>query len=268
MKYKSVKKFLQANFFWIAIVISIFMVSSVFFYRSFVSKQQYVYTKIKLGQGFWWAATKNPNVWFIEALNNIKQYTSNKRNSSYEVISVRYYPLWDLQQFNIYITLKLNVKKLKNSNEYKFQRSKIAVGSPIDFNLGNIELSGTVINLSEAPITERRIEKTMVILKKNTYEWEYNQIEKEDLYFDGEEVVLKVIDKWKQKSTTIAKDSLENYIGINPKLIDIFVRLKIKLKKTNAGLVFGEEEIIKEGRIFNAALSKTILNKYIIVSLE
>ena len=68
------------------------------------------------------------------------------------------------------------MSKLGKTGKYNFKRSTIGVGAPIDFEFPNVQFSGTIMTISEKPLIEKYVEKTIYMTKKYAYLWEYDAI--------------------------------------------------------------------------------------------
>lgn len=269
MSLKKLLKFLTDNYFLAIFFASVAFVGFVSVYKLFFVKPTYVYAKVKVGQGLWWASTQKPSMWFIDGLKKAKEEYDLLGQPQAQILSVRYYPWLYQNQYDVYLTLKLKVSKLGKTGKYNFKRSSIAVGSPVDFEFPQAQFSGTIIELSEKPIKEDYQEKIVYLSKPYSYPWEYDGIKIGDKYFDGEEVVVEVLDKSSGESTSV----IAPYKSIiNPTLSqtrrDIFVKLKIKVKKDRNNFIFGEEQIIAPGKTINLATENFQFTDYLIAGVE
>jgi len=222
--------------------------------RIVTTKTQYVYAKINVSQGLWWASTNRPNYWFIESLKVGEQEKDLSGNISAELLSFTYYP--DITQktettYNIYLVVKLNVKKTKEGG-LLFNRDKIGVGSPIELNFPSILITGAVMQLSDEPIKDEYVTKIITLTGKDIFPWQYSAIKIGDTYFDGEQEVFKIIDKQAIDTWTLTRDT---YGNISTRSLEnrkyVTAKAEVRLKKTaNDKLFFGEEQEIMVGTPF------------------
>ena len=247
--------FIKKNYFLLIFAFLIVFVSFVSFYRLFNNKQTYIYVKVKLGQGLWWAATAEPPSWLI---NSIKKASDSDNKLPVKVLRVQYYPYFTsgvnnqfIDQYNTYLTLKLKVTEGKNSNHYYFNRSIIAIGAPIDLELSDVQISGTVVSFSKKPINDQYIEKTIYLTKESPFLWEYEAIKAGDYYFDGENKVFQVVNKEISENGSV-----------------LTVKGKIKLKEVNNQLVFAEDKVIAPGKNINIITNHFSFNNYIVSRIE
>jgi len=225
------------------------------FYRLFLSKPNYVYAKVKVGQGLWWASTIKPPLWLVDSVKKGNVINTTKGMPDVEVLSVRYLPYFFPQinfsfvnQYDVFLNLKVKVTGNK-INGYSFQRSTLAVGAPIDLNFPSAQLSGTVIELSDKPIINDLIKKTILLTKKSVDLNEFDSIKVGSNYFDGENEIIKIVDK--------------SFDGSNINLNVLF-----KLKKINDQLIFGEEEAIYNNKTINFIASDSIFYNFLIQKIE
>ncbi len=259
MKFRKKKlpRFIQwmiDNYFITIFFACIGFVGVVSFYKLFIKKPTYVYAKVKVSQGLWWASTRKPSVWFVRNIKagDVEKGLSGKPVS--KIISFRYYSWWGSNDYEIYIIMKLKVSKMRNG-KYNFKRSAIGVGSPVDFEFPRVQFSGTVIELSNKPINDTYITKTVVLTKKTGYPWEYDAIKIGDKYFDGKETVFRVTKKTSVDTENLTDDVFGNYPGGTEHKKYIVVQADIKVEKTKEGLIFGEEQLIMPGKTINISTS-------------
>jgi hypothetical protein len=230
---KKTWKFLVDNYFISIFFACIAFVGVVSIYKLFFVKPTYVYAKIKVGQGLWWASTQKPSMWYVEAFKRIKETKEQEKELTgqpqAEILEVKYYPWWGSNQYDVYLLMKLKVTKMGKIGKYNFKRSAIGVGSPVDFEFPSLQFSGTVINISEKPIKEKYEEKTIILTKRNANPWEYDSIRIGDFYFDGKEKVFEVLEKTAKDTQTLTSDIFGNYPETIPELRRyIFVKAKSK----------------------------------------
>lgn len=223
------------------------------------SETNYIYAKIKVSQGLWWSSTKRPDYWFVENLNEGIQEKGIAGKISTELLGFTYYPFITENNlatsettYNIYLDVSLDVKKTR-SGELIFKRNKIAVGSPIELSFPNLHITGAVIQLSEKPLVNEYITKTIQLTGRNIFPWEYDAIKIGDTYFDGKQEVFKVLDKKSIGTTVIAPDLYGNFpsSGLERRRY-VTVTAQVKLKKAKGEkLFFGEEQEITIGTPFS-----------------
>ncbi|MFA5770295.1 MAG: hypothetical protein WC894_02260 [Patescibacteria group bacterium] len=231
------------------------------FYRLFFSKSTYIYAKVKVGQGLWWASTAKSPLWLVNSIKKGDVIKNFNGETEVEVLSVRHFPYFltqnlaqnnvsfiNINQYDIFLNLKIKVSGNK-INGYSFQRSTIGVGAPIDLDFPSAQISGAITELSDKPIVENFVEKTIFLTKKSTDSNEFYSIKIGQSYFDGENEVIKIIDK--------------SFDGSN-----ITIKALFKLKKESDQLVFGEEEILAINKIFNFITSNSIFYNFIIDKIE
>ena len=65
---KKLWRFAVNNYFISIFLAAIAFVGVVSIYKLFFVQPTFVYAKVKVGQGLWWATTQRPSFWFVEAL--------------------------------------------------------------------------------------------------------------------------------------------------------------------------------------------------------
>ena len=274
VNFKQLFLFAKQNYFVTVIALCVLFVGVVSVYKLFIAKPTYVYVKVKVGQGLWWANTAKPSMWFIQAIQSAKEEKDLTGSVIAKIINVTYYPWWGVGQFDTYVTARLKVSKIGKDAKYNFKRSTIGIGAPIDFEFNSVQFSGTVIELYEKPPTEKKIEKIVTLVKQGGYNKDspyfYENIKTGDKYFNGEEVVFEVLDKRLDKQLWIITNNLtaetfEREIDTNKNII---VKAKVKCVLKNGQCFFAEEQILIPGRDLSAATPNFFLNSFTVVKVE
>jgi hypothetical protein len=264
---KKIIRFLIDNYFLSIFFACIAFVALVSFYKLFIAKPTYVYVKVKVGQGLWWASTQKPSIWFVKYFQKGDQELDLTGRPIAEILSVRYYPWWGSNQYDVYLIMKLKVKKM-SSGKYNFKRSAIGVGAPVDFEFPKVQFSGTIIELSEKPIKEKLTIKNITFVKKWAYPWEAETVVIGDKYFDGEEVVFEIIDKKTEDSQEVYNLSGIYYPVESERKKNITIKGRIKVSEKNGKFVFGEEQIIAPGKTINLATQNFQFQDYLVAKVE
>jgi len=237
--------------------------------RTLFKKDTYVYARVKLGQGLWWVAGAKPNTWMVSAIRPGTAEVDLMGKEIAKVMWVRYYPWYTSNQYDVYLTLKLVASYNKKTRQYTYNRSTLSVGSPVDFNFSDIQVSGTVVELSSRPFEEKMTEKTIVLVKKGSYAWEYEGIQIGDTFFDGKDTVLRVIDKSAMDTAELTNDMYGNAtVNTVEAKKYLIVKMKVKVKIINNQYVYGEESILIPGKSPNFTTSRFSFNEFVIESIE
>ena len=269
---KIITKFLKKQLFVSIFIGLVLFVGLIALIKLPLRKSTTVYATVKLSQGFWWANTSNPGIWFLEALKKgEKEYDLLSRPIA-EITSIRYYyqeTNLDFNQFDIYLSVKLSVEDNGNKG-YMFKRAKIAVGSPMDMDFTNSQVTGTIVALDVKKSDPVYIEKNITLTKKFAFPWEYEAIKIGDRYFNGEENVFEIIDKQAFDTLTITSDAYGNILPQVQELRKyIIVKAKIKLTKNSFNqFIFGEEQVIKINSYANLTTNNMVLSDFNVASLD
>lgn len=270
MNLKKLIKFSLDNYFISIFFAAILFVSIVSVLKLFIVKPTYVYARVKMGQGLWWASTARPSIWFVQNIKRGDVERDLVGSPIAQILGVRYYPWYTSNQYDVYLTVKLKVSGNKKTKKYSFKRSTIGVGSPIDFEFPNAQFSATVTDLENDPIKDTYIEKTIYLTKRYAYPWEYDGIKIGDKFFDGENTVFEVLDK--SSSDTAEVITQESTKILNPQTTElrryITVKAKIKVKKVGEQYVFGEEQVLSLGKPINISTSNFSFTDYVIAEID
>lgn len=265
----SIWKFAVTNYFITVLVLCVGFVGVVSVYKLFIVKPTYIYVRVKVGQGLWWANTNKPNAWFVDAITHAAEEKDLTGAPTAKIVEVLMYPWYGSGQFDVYITAKLKVSKLGSGGKYNYKRATVGVASPIDFEFPGVQFSGTVIQLSTKPIVTVYSEKIVYLTKKYGFPWEYDAIQIGDSYFDGKEKVFEVLDKAMSESSDL---NIAEWNTINPELIASrnYITLKVRLKgqKTGSQYIFGQEQVISAGKSLNIATSNFNFADFVVAGVE
>jgi hypothetical protein len=225
------------------IIASLLIVSLVTIYKLFWEQPQYVYVKVKVGQGYWWAATVKPDIWIVKSIHKgDKQYDYAGKTLA-EITSVNYYPLGT--QYDIFLTLKLRTSYNKTLKQYMYNRSAITVGSPIELNFPKTDITGTVVEMSEKPFIEKMKVITVTLVNQGGYTADstskYDQIKIGDSFFNGQQETLKILDKSLEKNIILVPNNLtgEVYEQSNSAVQNIVVKAKLLVSEYHSQYFYG-----------------------------
>lgn len=271
LKLKGFINFLKKNYFLLIFVGCIGFVGVVSFYKLFISKPTYVYAKVKVGQGMWWASTQKPSLWFVKAIQQAKEQKDLTGKPVATVTDVAYYP-YTLSsslsgQYDVYVTVQLKVSSVGNKGTYNFNRETIGVSSPIDLEFPNVQFSGTIIALSEKPFKETYVDKIMYLTKRIPFPWEYEQIVVGDNQMSGKQTMFTILDKFygEASDTTL----LQQGTLVNTSMTMFTVKARIRVKKVDDQYIFGEEYGIAPGKLLQGVATRDFtFTDYYITKVE
>lgn len=266
---KSFISFIKKYYFILIIIGCVGFVGIVSTYKLYIQKPTYVYVKIRVGQGYWWTSTARPSLWYIRAIREAKEEKDLVGNTVAKILRVSYYPYYGSSQFETYVTLQLKVSKVGNKGTYNFKRETIGVSGPIDLEFSNVQISGTIIALSDKPIVPRLTEKTVYLTKKYAYPWEYDEIKIGDYLDDGNGTVLEILDKAKGDTNEVLVNDLGRIVNSETETYR-YIILKVRLiGKEEAGtFIYGEEIIIAPGRGMDFITNGFVFNGYFVARVE
>jgi len=270
INFRQLFSFAKQNYFVTVIALCVLFVGVVAVYKLFIAKPTHVYVKVKVGQGLWWANTQRPNTWFVEAIKRAKEEVDLTGQPIVQIQGVRYYRWWGGGQFDTYITAKLRVSKLGKTGKYNFKRSTIGVGAPVDFEFPNVQFSGTIMTISEKPLIEKYVEKTVYMTKKYAYLWEYDAMQVGDTYFDGQDTVFTLLEKQLSDTNEVVKPDTGGLINSQQaeQRKYILLKAKIKVREESSQLIFGEEQIVTQGNGFYVVTPRFGYNEYVVAKVE
>lgn len=277
MKFKKSKQYvlkkLRSPFVLISVVIvtCLLLVGTISLYKLFIEKQDYVYVKVRMGQGYWWAQTLRPSSWFVDNIKKGDKGYDLAGKPTAEVQSVNYYPL--VGSFDIFVTAKLKAKYNSQTKQYSFNRSDINVGAPITINLSSIDITGTVIQISKNPIQEKEKEIIVTLVNQGGYikdaPYKYDSIKVGDTYFNGEKTTLKILNKYLESNIwTVTSDTGEVFERNIYSTQNIIVKVKLLVQEKKTGLFYGEEQKVQVNASPTFGTNDTFFEGFFIRKIE
>jgi hypothetical protein len=217
----------------------------------------------------WWATTAKPNIWMVQSIHKGDMQRDISGKSLVEVTSVTHYSTNNPDQFDVYLSLKLKVSRLKSNGSYIFNRSPLIVGAPIELNLPTLSSTGTVIQISDSPFKEIVYEKEISLIKRSALNDEYSSIKVGDSYNNGENTVFEILSKNNYDTFYLGRDSNGD---TSPYAMEqrksIVLKAKIQVKKSGEEYIFGEEQIIKKGKPFILSTNTLAFNDYYVFDIQ
>jgi len=262
--YTLLQKYIRRNIPIVIFIGIILLVGLIILLKLVTAKEETVYAKVKVSQGLWWASTAKPSVWLAQSFKQGMTETDLTGKPIVEIMSVRSYPWWNSEQYDIYLTLKIKASQNERTKVFTFKRAPIAVGSPIDLEFPEVQVSGTVIALSEKPFIENKTAKTVTLEKKYANRWEVDAIEVGDTYYDGVETVAEILEK-----QIIPSSEVYVRVGnVTPFSTEdtytVVVTTRLHVENHNKELIYREEQPVQLGRTLNFQTSQD----YIVTSIE
>lgn len=278
MNFKKLLRFIRKNYLIFVFIFAVGFVLLFSIFKIFFSKPTYVYARVQMGQGFWWAVTTKPNSWFIASLKKgaVQKDFTGKPVS--EILSVRYYPAWTPQwgsnQYDVYLTLRIRAGLNKRTGEYTFNRSSLSVGSPIELQFPQAAITGTVIELSKVPFKDKYVPKIIYIASRGGYNkdfpFRFETIKVGDKYFDGENTVFEVLDKSLERQVWSISNILTGTVYEQPVSTDqnIIVKARVLLKQKPDGLYYNENYKVTANAFIPFATGDYFFESFVVRRVE
>lgn len=249
-----------------SILFILFFVGLIVGYKLLLQKPNYIYAKIKVGQGLWWATTAKPSIWYMQAINKGDTAFDTLGRVRAKILDKRFYLSSDKDEYDIYLTVKIQVSGNANTSMYSFNREVLSVGAPIEIQFPKENITGTVLAIQPIPFTDKLSEKTVYLSKRYAYPWEYNAIETNSILSDGQNDIVTILDKNMQETTYRGIDTYGNNETDTRGYITL--KTKMKLKRIGTAYILGEDKIVKPGRPLNLSLSSFTLREFIVSKIE
>ncbi|OGH23148.1 MAG: hypothetical protein A3F31_04115 [Candidatus Levybacteria bacterium RIFCSPHIGHO2_12_FULL_38_12] len=247
MNLKKILAFIYTNYLLSLFALILVFVGIAILFKVILFKPVYLYAKIKVGDYLTGESVVKPKLWLAFALKkgDVEKPLIGKPTA--ELLGFTYYPLEKGKGLDIYLNVKLKTSLNKQIHKYSFKRSTIAIGSPIDIEFTSTQITGTIIGLSEKEFKETYVDKIIYLVFQGGYgkdhPYRYDNIKTGEKYYDGQNYVFEVLDKQLQKNIWSVVNNLNAQIYEREveTTQDIIVKAKIKAKKINDQLFYGEE---------------------------
>lgn len=263
MKPKKIIMFARKNYFITFFFAIILFVGFFAFYKIVFSKPTYVYAKVKIGQGLWWANTGKPSIWYLEAIKEGDLAKDILGSTQAKILEKRYYRWFGSDSFDIYLKIVLKTNYNKRTGEYTFNRSTISVGSPIYIQFPRINLTGMITDLSPKPFRDEYVDRIVYITKRYAFPWEFEAIKIGDSVSDGKNKIFEVLDKSMIETSNLASDVYGNSSSATSEAKGyITVKVKFKLRNINNQWILGEDQIITPGHVLNISTPSFVFDNY------
>ncbi len=262
---------IKQSYFIIFFILCILAAGAIGAYKLYFPKSTYVYAKLKVGQGYWWASTLKPNVWLVSSVKKGDVAYDILGKPSAVVLKKTYFRYYSSDQSDIYLTLMLKVEYNKKTGQYRFNRDSLSVGSSVEVQFPQSDITGTIIALSNKPFSDNRVVKTITLTKKFASPWEFDLIKVGDKFNDGDKNLFTIIDKQSSVPNGLLSVS-NNYVNTGSQVLEpanyVTIKAKIMLSKVDGQWVFGEDQVVVPGRAMNISTDNFIFDNYVVVAIE
>lgn len=275
---KKILTIVRNSYFPIIFVLIALAVGVIVLYKIVYTKPQFVYVNVKMGQGMWWAATFKPNSWLVNSVKKGEKQYNLAGKPTAEIVDVRYYPAWTPNwgpgQYDVYLTLKLDASYNASTQTYSFNRSSLSISSPVEIQFPSVDITGTVVGLSKEPFHEQYVEKTIYLIYQGGYTkdfpYRFDNIRVGDSYFDGEDTVFRVEDKWLEKNILAVPNNLNAEVYERPieATQNIVVKAKVKLKQVDGALYFGNDYKVQANAFIPFATPNYFFENFVVRKVE
>ena len=103
-------KFIRKNYFLLGFLLTVAFIGALSVYTLFIKEPVYIFAKVKIGQGYWWAYTAEPKIWLTAGLKKGDRENSLGGQTEAEILNIYHYPEKD--SYATYLHLKLRVKRI------------------------------------------------------------------------------------------------------------------------------------------------------------
>jgi hypothetical protein len=260
---KRLKKFHLIDVFGIGLFFLILAVAAIFFLR----KSSYTYVTLQISKGdeayhnFWFY---KPTDWYIQNLKLGMTDKSLLGKENLKLVDIHYYPVLNVGEQTVFVTLKVNAVFNKQSQQYSHQGKPLLIGDHRIFQIGNVSIPGLIRDIGD-DVGEVKTKKVIVkgVLEnedneyiKNTAETRFfgiknylaNKLEKDTGVVDSNgSVIAKIlkIEKSPGYREFIYGKSLIRVTDPDRKIVNM--ETELVLTEVNGKYLFREENVMSLG---------------------
>jgi hypothetical protein len=239
--------------FLIAFLLFVLAVSFlVFFFR----QSKFLVVKLKITEKNVLYAQTTPPYWFVYLFKEGMREVDGLGRTTAEVVEVYFY---DSSPTNkaVYLTVKLRTTYNSRTKEHQYKGMTVAVGEGLRINLPKVLAEGLVVEVEgkENPYEEVSLQvRTQLIEERPVFSettgvevFVADSIEVGDKVLDSSgKAIAEVLEKEAFPARKITFDDRGNiYQKLDPRLKDVFLKLKVRAKKINNEYYFADDVRIK-----------------------
>ena len=239
------------------IVITALLLLGASFLIFFFRKSQYITVKIKVTEKNILYANSNPPSWFVYLLKTGMQEKDGLGRISAEILDVYSYDIFP-ETKAAYLTLKLRTTYNKRTKEYKYKGRVVSVGEGVRTNFQQVLLEGLIVEVEDlAPPFEESFLEVECQLMDLAF-WETTGVDSfigeaisvgDKIYDSSGNVMAEVLEKKVLPAKKNTFDDRGNvYQRFDPRKKDIYLKLRLKIKKINNEYYFFDDVGVKVGK--------------------
>lgn len=218
------------------------------------SKKEWFKVEVKISSPFWWQQFAiAPPFWLGESIKPGDQEFDPQGKKIAEVIDVKTYEEpsegGSAARKDIFLTLNLLASRDRRTNLLKFKSKPLGVGSPIELQLNNTITTGLIVYIEGIP--DERKEQEIIIegVWMNTFPWNAEAIPVDGKMEDGSgRIIAQILDKRIELAEkTVETDDGRLVSSRDPLKRDVYLTIKLKVKRKGDNLYFREDQKVKIG---------------------
>lgn len=259
------------------LLIALFILAALIYVVTQVkSNKQLVKVEVKISSSSWWNRSNlPPPFWLGESIKVGDQEYNSSGTKVAEVLEVRAYELNSVNngggttRKDFYLTLNLLVKKNKQTQKLGFKDKPLEIGAPIELNLSNTLVRGLVTFIEGTTDTNPTKEILIEGVWQDAQPWEAEVVhingKMEDEFGNVTAIIL-------DKKVELARKTVETadgrlVIGRDPLRRDVYLTIKLQVKKQGASLYFREDQKVKIGELLFIQLAQVDIKNLSIIKI-
>jgi hypothetical protein len=247
------------------LIITLFLILTVAFFVFFFRQSKYLTIKLKVSEKNILYSWSTPPFWFANLFKPGMKGKDGLGRTNVEILDVYSYESAPANKA-VYLTLRLRATYNTRSQEYIYEGTPLAVGDGLRINFGEIIAEGLVV---EADNLKNPYEETFLEIDTQYFNFNVNNLNSvfsettgiEPFVADSVKIGDQVLDSsGKVMAEVIGKEVLPAkkntfddkgnvYLKFDPRKKDLFLRLKIRVKKINNEFYFFDDVRIKVDQI-------------------
>lgn len=200
--------------------------------RVLLQKDEYVTVELFASGGEWWWNNPSPPYWLVDPIKKGAVERDPQGDVLVEVLETRKFEAADRKL--LWMKVKLKVSPDKKSNQFRFRREMLQVGSVIYVSPGNVKIVCNVLRIEGMEDNRKEVTKLVTIRSLNVLPWYTDNIKIGDAMYDSDgKVVAEVV----KKTVTLANmttvdDRGQTHASKDPLYRDVDITMRLKLTQS------------------------------------
>jgi hypothetical protein len=232
--------------------------------RVLFQKDTYITAELFASGGEWWWDNPEPPYWLTDPLQPGQKEYDAQGNVLVEVLDTKKFEVGDRKM--LWMKVRLKVAPQNKTQQFRFRREPIQVGSLIQVAPNNIKVFANVMWLEGVETSRQEIEKIITLKNYEMQPWETEAFKVGDqMRSDDGKVMAEILEKNVILSEMVTVDDRGNtHVRSNPLRRDMTVKARVLTTQSNDILYFSYFQPLKVGYFLWLPLQHTSVSGSIV----